>query len=495
MSGQSRERTEPSSAPLPSLRVLVPIAVAGLLTLVVALVSSVSPPGALARAGAGGALLTRCAKAVLGVGRVPATPVVGSADAQVVSHLAVFRRMRSSADRLPAAAQLREALAGAGATSYDPSVAVLLTGNVKHEAVYGVPATISLPVLPAGCGSLPQFAGFGAYLASQAEESGSGPGACMISTQLVQSEPSGSSLPGAATPKPSRTLTVAGAVCNSEVVLSGYVGALGNERLGSDHKLALIPDGVAAITYALSDGREFIVPVAGNLATPPAELSLQTPLRNPTAAELGNQLAAHLPTTVTESSTGASPNVTLARPVSLISDTVGSFSFLRRLLSSGPGLSSSSSSSSNGASCSARTHRCVAVTVTTTCDSHEHCHTSRTIHRYPYVGAKPPAGTTGPNTQPTGPIVARVNRVITRPRKLTLVLSGTPHRHVVVLLSVSCFSHNSAAGSAEPPLQLAVPSRTPISLPGPARAFHACDVGALVISRQRGLVHATVARS
>ena len=76
---------------------------------------------------------------------------------------------------------------------------------------------------------------------------------------------------------------------------------------------------------------------------------------------------------------------------------------------------------------------------------------SRRINRYRYVGARPPAGTTGSDTQPTGPIVARVNRVITRPRKLTLVLSGTLHRHVVVLLSVSCFSRNSAAGSGDPP--------------------------------------------
>ena len=227
------------------------------------------------------------------------------------------------------------------------------------------------------------------------------------------------------------------------------------------------------------------------MATPPAELSPQTPLQHPTAAELGRQLAAHLPTTVTESSAGAGPSVTLARPVSLIPDTVGSLPFLRRLSSS---LSSSSSNSSTGASCSARTHRCVAVTVTTTCDSHEHCYMSRTINRYRYVGAKPPAGTTGPDTQPTGPIVARVNRVITRQRKLTLVLSGALHRHVVVLLSVSCFSRNSAAGSGEPSLELAVPSRTPISLPGPARTFHSCDVGALVISSQRGTVHVTVAR-
>jgi len=256
----------------------------------------------------------------------------------------------------------------------------------------------------------------------------------------------------------------------------------------------VIPDGVAAITYALADGRQFTVPVAGNLATPPAELSIRPAAHPVTGTELGQQLAAHLPTTVTESSTGAGQSVTLARPVSLIPDAVGSFSFLRRLLSSGSGLSSSSSISSTGASCSARTHRCVAVTVTTTCDSHERCQTTRTINRYRYVGAKPPPGTTGPDTQPTGPIVARVNRFIPRPRKLTLVLSGARHRQVVVLLSVSCFSRSSAAGSVGPPLQLAVPSRTPIALPGPARTFHACDVGALVISGRRGLVHVTVTR-
>ena len=113
-------------------------------------------------------------------------------------------------------------------------------------------------------------------------------------------------------------------MCHSEVVLSGYDGALGDELRSPGLRLALIPDGVSAITYALADGRAFTVPVAGNLATPPAELSPQTPLQHPTAAELGKQLAAHLPTTVTESSTGAGPSVTLARPVSLIPDTVGS---------------------------------------------------------------------------------------------------------------------------------------------------------------------------
>ncbi len=304
--------------------------------------------------------------------------------------------------------------------------------------------------------------------------------------------------PGEATPKPTRTLIVAGAVCKSEAVLSGYVGALGDERLGSAHELALIPDGVTAITYALADRRRFTAPVVGNLVAPPAPLSIPPTAQPVTATELGQQLAAHLPTTVTETGTGAYPIASLNRPDSLIADAVGSFSFLRGLLApSSIGSSSSSSSSSTsdtGASCSARTHRCVAVTATMTCNAHERCQTSRTIHRYRYVTAKPPAGTTGPDTQPTAPIVGRLNRFVTRPAKLTLVLSGAPHHQVVVLLSVSCFSRNAAVSGGGPPLQVAVPSRTPIALPGPARTFQACDVGALVISSRHGPVHVTVAR-
>ena len=134
------------------------------------------------------------------------------------------------------------------------------------------------------------------------------------------------------------------------------------------------------------------------------------------------------------------------------------------------------------------------MTVTTTCDSKEHCQTTRTIHRYRYVGARPPAGTTGPDTQPTAPIVARTNRFVTRPRKLALVLSGTAHHDVVVLLSVSCFARNYAVADGGPPLRLAVPSRTPIALPGPARRFHACDVGALVTSTEHSPIHVTVTR-
>ncbi|MDQ6775353.1 MAG: hypothetical protein M3071_03825 [Actinomycetota bacterium] len=474
-------------------RVFAPVAVAGPVVLVVMVVSTASSPGAIARGRGDRALLTRCVKVVLGGGR-SATPVAGSADPTLVSSLAVLRRARSAVDALPAAARLREELAAAGATTYDPSAAVLLRRTGAHAAVYGVPATISPPVLPAGCDGLPQFAGVGAYLALQADGTGSGPGACLISTQLVQSPPSGSSLPGAATPKPTKTLTVAGAACKSQAVLSGYAGALGDDRLGSAHELALIPNGVTAITYTLADGRRLTAPVAGNLVTPPAALSIPPTPRPVTATELGQQLAAHLPTAVTESGTGAYPITSLNRPDSLIADAVGSFSFLRGLFSSSPVSNSSGSISGTGASCSARTHRCVAVTVTTACNSHDRCQTTRTIHRYRYVTAKPPAGTTGPDTQPTAPIVGRTNRYIARPTKLTLVLSGPPHRQVVVLLSVSCFSRNSAASVGGPPLQVGVPSRTPIALPGPARTFRACDVGALVTSSQRGPVHVTVAR-
>jgi hypothetical protein len=477
---------------LRSSRVFAPVAVGGFVLLVVIGVVTASSAGAIAGGRGDRARLTRCVRSVLGNGGRTATPVAGSADPILVSRFAVFRRARSAVDTLPAAARLREELDAAGAVAYDPSAAVLLTRTGAHAAVYGVPASISLPVLPPGCGGLPQFAGVGAYLAFQADETGSGPGACMISTQLVPSPPSGSSLPGQAAPKPTTMISVVGAVCRSEAVLAGYVGALGDERLGSPHELALIPDGVTAITYALADGRRLTAPVVGNLVTPPAALSIPPTPHPVTATELGQQLAAHLPTTVTEAGAGAYPIASLTRPDSLITDTVGSFSFLRGLLAASSVGNSSSSTSGTGASCSARTHRCVAVIVTTTCNSHDQCRPTRTIHRYRYVTAKPPAGTTGPDTQPTAPIVGRTNRYITRPTKLTLVLSGPPHRQVVVLLSVSCFSRNSAAGASGPPLQVAVPSRTPIALPGPARTFRACDVGALVTSSQHGPVHVNV---
>ncbi len=146
-----------------------------------------------------------------------------------------------------------------------------------------------------------------------------------------------------------------------------------------------------------------------------------------------------------------------------------------------------------GAWCSARTHRCVAVIVTTTCGSDERCPITWTIYRYRYLTSKPPEGTTGPNTQPTAPIVGSTNWFAKRPGKLTLVLSGAPHHQVSVLWTVSCFAPHSGASGGGPPLQVAVPSRTPIELPGPARTFKSCDVNALVISNQPGAVGVRVA--
>jgi len=198
---------------------------------------------------------------------------------------------------------------------------------------------------------------------------------------------------------------------------------------------------------------------------------------------------------VTESGPGTTPATTLTRPAALIPDIVANVSFLRRALSSLGGIFGSSSSGTESVACSARTHRCVAVTVTTTCDSHERCRTFRTTHRYRYVGLRPPRGTVGAMTLPTAPIVARIDQRVVRPRKLTLVLSGAPRRRVLVVVSVSCFARNAEASSGGPVLALAVPSRTPIRLPGAARSFQACDVSALVTSTQRrGPVRVTVAR-
>ncbi len=473
------------------VRVFASVVAAGLAALVV--VCGASPAGAAGGGRVDSALLARCVKAVLGIGG-SARPVVGSADPTVLASVGVFRRVRSAADVLPAAAELREDLAAAGAATYDPSLSVLLARTGASAAVYGVPAAVALPVLPAGCGGLPQFAGVGAYRAAQADESGSGPGACLVSTRLVQSSPPNLALPGLPVPKPTETLTAVGAVCESEAVLSGYVGTLANDRLESSRELALVPDGVSAVTYTLADGRQFTASVAGNLLTPPAPLSIPGSALPVSATALAQQLAAHLPVTVAETGAGAYAIASLTRPGSLIADAVGSISFLRRLLTSTTSTSTSSvSTSGTGAWCSARTHRCVAVTVTTTCGSDERCRMTRTIYRYRYVTSKPPEGTTGPDTQPTAPIVGSTNWFSKRPGKLTLVLSGAPRHQVSVLWSVSCFAASSGASGGGPPLQVAVPSRTPIELPGPARMFNACDVNALVISNHPGPVHVSVA--
>ncbi len=472
-----------------SARALALIAVSGAVAL--AIIGAASPAGATTKPSA---LLTHCARVLLGVGRAPATPVTGSADSVLVSRFAIFRRTRSHADDLPAVARLRPSLAFANAMTYDPSAAVLLSRSGAQGSVYAVPATMALPMLPAECTRLPRFADAGAYLALQAQETGSGPGACLVATRLEQVAPAGQSPPGAPPPRPARTLTVAGAACGSEAILSGYRGTLGDGLLSPHTRLALIPDSISTITYTRANGRQFTVPVAGNVARVPAALSTLPPVREPGAAELGRMLAAALPTTVTESGPGTAPATTLTRPAALIPDIVADVTFLRRALSS-LGVSSASSTGTESVACSARTHRCLAVTVTTTCDSRERCRTLRTIYRYRYVGLRPPRGTVGAMTLPTAPIVARIDQRVVRPRKLTLVLSGAPRRRVIVVVSVSCFARNSAASGGGPVLTLAVPSRTLLRLPGAARSFQACDVSALVTSTQRrGTVRVTVAR-
>lgn len=440
------------------------------------------------------ALTRRCAENVLGLSGISARPVAGSADPQLLAQFALFRRARTAADALPSAANMGRQLAAAGAVSYDPSAAVqvgrppgLLDG--PPATVYAVPAMIS-PALSSACRAVLGATGVADYLAFQALVTGSGPGACLVTTDSV-SAALGPPPPGA--PAPAARPTVIEASCESSTILAGYRGALAAPfNRASD--IALIPDGISQIAYTFADGIGSTVPVSGNVAMP-ARPSIPTPPQHPTAGALSRVLAALLPTTVTETETdGGAATVDLARPASLVSDTVWDQLLEERLVGSLGSAGVLSTSSGFGASCSAWTHRCVAVTVTTTCNRNERCRIGRTIHRYRYVTAKPPAGTTGPDTQPTAPIVGRTNRFVRRPRKLTLVLSGAPRQRVDILLSVGCLSRRSSTGEAGPPLHTSVPSRHPIDLPGPAHTFRACDVSALVISHQRGPVHVTVVR-
>ncbi len=468
------------------LRVLVLAVVAGVVALGMVVAGGAAPVRAAARIDGQSTVRTRCARNLLGFSRKPVRRGRDSAGPQLAARFALFRGTRSAADVLPVAVGLRRDLTAAGAVSYDPSNAVRVAHTGANAAVYVVPATIAPVEVSRVCRAALGAAGVASYQALRSLTTGSGPGVCLVSTRVSAAFEPGGPLPGA--PKP---VGVVGLSCQSESVLSGYVGSLG-EPTGSNsgRRLALIPDGVNGIAYALADGRSFTVPVAGNLAVVPPQLSRQSSTRHATAAAFAQLLAARLPTTVTEAGTGGLP-VVLTRPPALIPETVKSLLFLTHL--GGAKVSfGGSSSGETGASCSVRTHRCVAVTVTTSCTSNDRCRTSRTIHRYRYVGTRPPRGTTGPDTQPTGPIVGRANRFVRRPGKLTLVLSGAAHRHVEVLLSVTCFSKRSTSSGGGPPLSAAVPSRTPIALPG--HAPQGCDVGALVISHQRGPVRVTVAR-
>ena len=480
-----------------TVRALVVVAIPALAAL--ALAVGTSPWAAAAGSGsADHAFLIKCEKAILfAPDPSSALPVPGSG-AATAAQFAVFRRPRSAADVLPAGVRIASALRFAHVASYDPTRLVRLRRQ-GSGGLYALPATIGPVTLPPGCGVLPQLKGLPAYLAAQQDQRGAGPGACLFAVSREPVGIPGPYLPGARNPTVTTRPRASFATCESDTILTGYTGALGT-AFGSG--LALVPDGVDAIAYTLASGRRLTMSVTGNLVTTPAALVIAPSPHRLTAAALTSELVAHLPTTIAETGPSGQLVATLSRPDTLIPDLVGEVTFLSDLVASssrsGAGSAGSESSSSSsvgaGAWCQTRTHRCVAVLVNSSCDRHQRCRITRAIYRYRYVGRKPPLGSTGVDTQPTAPIVGRIDRLVSRPRTLSLAISGALHRPVVVLTAVECFARNRAAGGSSPPLHVEVPSRTRIPLPGRAGSFTACAVGALVTSAQRGAVRVRIVR-
>lgn len=462
----------------------------GVVALLIVAVLGGAPSWAAGRSGDSHATrptVARCAKAIFGL-TARAEPVPGSADHALVARYAVLRTRRSAGDAIPSASLLRRALGTAGARTFDPSASVRLRRTGRHIGIYAVPAKLGPLQVPAGCASLPRLKGLDHVKAFAELESGSGAGICLISTSFTT--PSSSGLPGQAAPK--RRLTVVGASCESKTVLDNYVGTLGQDGGGSP--MALVPDGVASLSYTFADGRKVTASVSGNLVAPPSNAQVLSSNGNGGASTLGQRLRADLPTRVTETRADGGPGRKLTRPSTLIPTAVKAVTVLRRVVSVLFSDTTSVDTSDYGAVCRARTHRCVGVTVTMKCAGIRRCTMYRTIHRYRYVTKRPPAGTSGPDTLATEPIVGRVNRYVARPRKLFLALQGNPHRRVTVLLDVDCVGRNSSDGTDSPPLRVTVPSRTRVGLPGPGRSYRACDVSALVVSARRTPVRTTVLR-
>ena len=250
------------------LRALVVIAIAALSTLALALAAGASSSAVAAGSGsADHALLITCEKAILlGPGsHSPAAPGSGTA---IAAHFAVFRRPRSASDALPAGLRIGPALGFAHVSSYDPTRLVRLRRQ-GSGALYAFPATIAPVTLPAGCGDLPQLNGINAYLAAQQDERGTGLGACLIAVAREPAGLPGPYLPGARKPTVTTRPRVTLATCESDAILTGYTGALGN---AFGNRLALVPDGVDAITYTLASGRRLTASVTGNLVKSPAAL-------------------------------------------------------------------------------------------------------------------------------------------------------------------------------------------------------------------------------
>jgi hypothetical protein len=107
------------------------IAVCGVATLMVATISAVSA-GAAATPPSFGSVLSRCVRLMTGEPRTGARRIPGAAESQIAAQLSIFRATRTSADTLPAASNLGQALAGAQATTYDPSSSIRLNlGTTK----------------------------------------------------------------------------------------------------------------------------------------------------------------------------------------------------------------------------------------------------------------------------------------------------------------------------------------------------------------------------
>lgn len=463
------------------------IALCGVAALLVATAGS----AALA-AGTGSAnprLLERCVKLMTGQATAGEQAVSGPADPQVAAELSIFRATRTTIDTLPTASDLGQALAGAQATTYDPSASVRLNLSHTHAgSVYAVPATLAAPHLPLGCVHLRSLAGLRVAFALRTQETGTGPGVCLVTTHPEPAEPSIPTLPGKRPFPGTKARTLATAGCESLGEMASYLGALGGGLETAGVPVVLVPDGVSSITAAFANGHQVTEPVTGNLVTATPEASRTTNLGKVTRARLLRMFDAETPVTITEDDAGGTAVATFTRPAGLVPEIVREPRLLDRLLRS-----STVSSEDSYVACSARTHHCVAVLVSTSCSSRDHrCQMRRQIERYRYVTRRPPRGTAGP--VPTGRIRARVNRYVRHPGRLSLVLSGSPHRRVDVLVEISCFSpRNGGTGSgvSRQPLQVAVPSRTHLVTVGRHRD---CGVDALIVSSRPGPIHARLAR-
>jgi hypothetical protein len=457
-----------------------------LATLTIAVLGAVSAAGAATASPVDKKLLQRCVATALGVGSKSARAVAGSADPGLESEVTLLRRPRTTTDALPAG-DFGAVFGGAGAQTYDSAATIRVTSSSRGKAVYAVPATLSALTLPADCKRVPQVAGLRAEVALRNEEVGSGPGLCLLS---VQPAPHGLPTAPGPGPSPAPIVVPAGVNCESTSVLAGYVGALGEPLSAGASNLALIPDGITAITYTFADGHQSTVPVSGNVAsvTPPA---VSGKLRDPTLTQLRRLLAARLPTTVTELGADGAPVATLTRPPALIADSVASFAFLKKVLDVS---ASVGTSIARGVGCRRSTHRCLEVIVTTACNG-ERCQIGREIHHYRYTGHKPAAGSPTEGRLLTAPIRARLNGRIANPKKLTLVLSGASHRRVGAIVAVHCFSGQGESDSSGAPLlKVAVPSRTQLNIPHHDHPLKACSVSALVTSTKPGAIHARVVR-